>query len=75
VEKEEMRLANFFPELFHCSGFAVMGDATQGGRIFHGRILDYMKGIGLEGNAVVTVNQPDQGHAWVNLATPVSSAA
>ena len=68
LEKEEIRLANFFPELFHCSGFAVMGDATEGHRIYHGRILDYMKGIGLEANAVVTVNQPDDGrHAWVNV--------
>ncbi|MGV3531114.1 MAG: C45 family autoproteolytic acyltransferase/hydrolase, partial [Chthoniobacteraceae bacterium] len=67
LEKQEMRLANFFPELFHCSGFAVMGEATAGGRIYHGRILDYMKGIGLEANAVVTVNQPDQGYAWVNV--------
>jgi hypothetical protein len=67
VRREEMRLANFFPELFHCSGFALFGDATAGGRMFHGRILDYMKGAGLEQNAVVIVCQPDQGHAWVNV--------
>jgi len=64
---QEMRLANFFPEMFHCSGFALLGDATEGKRIYHGRILDYMKGIGLERNAVVTVYQPDEGHAWVNV--------
>jgi hypothetical protein len=68
VEKEEMRLANFFPELFHCSGFALYGKATQGGRMYHGRILDYMKGVGLEQSAVVMVFQPDQGNAWVNLS-------
>ena len=67
VEKEEARLANFFPELFHCSGFAVFGDATVGGRMYHGRILDYIKGLGLEQNAVVMVFQPDQGNAWVNV--------
>jgi hypothetical protein len=66
VARAEARLANFFPELFHCSGFAVFGDAAQG-RIFHGRVLDYMKGIGLEQNAVVIVHQPDQGHAWANV--------
>jgi hypothetical protein len=66
-EAEEIRLANFFPELFHCSGFALMGSATAGGRIFHGRILDYMKGIGLEKNATVIVAQPDEGYAWVNV--------
>jgi len=67
LDPQEIRLANFFPEMFHCSGFALLGSATQGGRIYHGRILDYMKGIGLERNAVVTVFQPDQGHAWVNI--------
>ena len=41
--------------------------ATVGGKMYHGRILDYLKGIGLEQNAVVMVFQPDQGHAWVNV--------
>ena len=68
VLREEARLANYFPELFHCSGFAVFGDAAVGGRIFHGRVLDYMKGIGLEQNATVIVHQPEQGHAWVNIS-------
>jgi len=53
--------------MFHCSGFALLGDATEGKRIYHGRILDYMKGIGLERNAVVTVYQPDERHSWVNV--------
>ena len=68
LHKEEVRLSNFFPELFHCSGFAVFGKATVGGKLYHGRILDYLKGIGLEQNAVVMVFQPDQGHAWVNVS-------
>jgi len=67
-EKEEIRLANFFPELFHCSGFALFGDATVGGKMYHGRILDYLKGVGLEQNAVVIVSQPDKGNAWVNVS-------
>jgi hypothetical protein len=67
LEREEVRLANFFPELFHCSGFALSGEATTGGRIYHGRILDYLRGQGLEQNAVVMIFQPDQGNAWVNL--------
>ena len=68
LDPEEVRLANFFPELFHCSGFALHGASTQGGHLFHGRILDYMVGVGLEPNAVVIVSQPDQGHAWVNIS-------
>ncbi len=67
-EKEEIRLANFFPELFHCSGFALMSSATEGGKMYHGRILDYLKGVGLEQNAVVIVSQPDRGNAWVNIS-------
>jgi outer membrane lipoprotein-sorting protein len=36
LERQEMRLANIFPELFHCSGFALFGKATVGGRVFQG---------------------------------------
>ncbi len=68
LDREEVRLANFFPELFHCSGFAVFGRATADGRMYHGRILDYLRGVGLEPNAVVIVHQPDYGHAWVNVS-------
>lgn len=67
LDREEIRLANYFPELFHCSGFAVFGEATHGGRMYHGRVLDYLKGIGLEQNATVIVHQPDEGNAWVNI--------
>jgi len=67
IARHEMRLANFFPELFHCSGFSVFGQATVDGRMYHGRVLDYLKGVGLEQNAVVMVFQPDVGHAWVNV--------
>jgi outer membrane lipoprotein-sorting protein len=67
LPREEVRLANFFPELFHCSGFAVFGKATADGRLYHGRVLDYMRGMGLEKAAVVMVFQPDKGNAWVNV--------
>ncbi|HXI73740.1 MAG TPA: C45 family peptidase [Verrucomicrobiae bacterium] len=68
VPQQEVRMANLFPELFHCSGFAMYGDATREGRLYHGRILDYFRGQGLEQNAVVIVSQPDYGHAWVNIS-------
>jgi isopenicillin-N N-acyltransferase-like protein len=67
LHRQEARLANFFPELFHCSGFALHGSATVDGRLYHGRILDYMRGAGLEENAVVAVCRPDWGNAWVNV--------
>ncbi len=66
LHPQESRLANFFPELFHCSGFALHGSAVAGGRLFHGRVLDYLKGMGLEQNAVVIVQRPEKGNAWVN---------
>lgn len=67
MDRQEARLANFFPELFHCSGFSLYGKATKDGHMYHGRVLDYLRGVGLEQNAVVMVYQPDYGHAWVNL--------
>jgi isopenicillin-N N-acyltransferase-like protein len=67
MDRQEARLANFFPELFHCSGFSLYGKATGDGHMYHGRVLDYLRGIGLEQNAVVMVYQPDYGNAWVNL--------
>ena len=67
LPKEEVRLANFFPEMFHCSGFAVFGKATKDGKLYHGRVLDYMRGMGLEQSAAVMVFQPDKGNAWVNV--------
>ncbi len=67
LHPREARLANFFPELFHCSGFALHGSATRDGRIYHGRILDYIRGAGLEDNAVVAVCRPAGGNAWVNV--------
>lgn len=68
VHRQESRLSNFFPELFHCSGFALLGKSTADGHVYHGRVLDYLRGVGLEQNAVVTVYQPSDGrHAWVNL--------
>ncbi|HXE55011.1 MAG TPA: C45 family peptidase, partial [Tepidisphaeraceae bacterium] len=66
MDHQEARLANFFPELFHCTGFSLFGKATSDGHMYHGRVLDYLRGVGLEQNAVVMIYQPDYGNAWVN---------
>ncbi len=55
MEPETMEVLNVFPELFHCSGFAVFGDATVGGKLYHGRVLDYMTTIGLQDAATTFV--------------------
>jgi len=62
------RHLSVFPEIFHCSGIAVRGKATVDGKIYHGRVLDYMTHIGLQNSAVVTLHRPDGGrHAWINV--------
>lgn len=67
VPLEDIQLANVFPELFHCSGFALFGEATGDGRLFHGRILDYMTDMGLQKFAVLIVQKPNGYHSFVNV--------
>jgi len=67
LPREDVRLANIFPELFHCSGFALMGRATVGGELFHGRVLDYMTQIGLQSRAVTFVCLPGGRNAFINV--------
>jgi hypothetical protein len=67
IAYEEMKLANIFPELFHCSGFAISGDATVGGKLFHGRILDYMTEIGLQKAQVDFITKKDGCRGYVNI--------
>ena len=56
-----------FPELFHCSGFAVFDSATKNGKLYHGRVLDYMTTIGLQDAATTFIIKPDKGHAFANI--------
>lgn len=65
---EDIRAANFIPELFHCSGFAIAGDATVDGTLYHGRVLDYGVDWGLQRHAVVIVAEPDGGIPFVNIS-------
>ena len=67
VDRDEMRLANFFPELFHCSGFAIANEATVGGKLFHGRVLDYMTEIGLQHAQVDIISRAPGKRAFVNV--------
>lgn len=67
IDREELLLANFFPELFHCSGFAVRNTATIDGKLYHGRVLDYMTNIGLQYIAVVAVYQQPGKITWANV--------
>ena len=58
---------NVFPELFHCSGFAVFGKATKDGKLYHGRVLDYMTTIGLQDSATTFIMKPNNTIAFANV--------
>ena len=63
----DIRAANFIPELFHCSGFALAKTATKDGNMLHGRVLDYAIDWGLQDHAVVIVYEPEGRLPWVNV--------
>jgi hypothetical protein len=50
--------ANFIPEMFHCSGFALLGDMTADGQVLHGRVLDYAVDWRLQEHAVLMIGEP-----------------
>lgn len=68
LDPNEAQMANFIPELFHCSGFAIMNEATQDGTLYHGRVLDYAIDWGLQDHAVIIVAEPTGGIPFVNVS-------
>lgn len=58
---------NVFPEMFHCSGFAVFDSATLDGKLYHGRVLDYMTTIGLQDCATTFVVSVDGKIPFANI--------
>ncbi|GAB5440366.1 MAG: hypothetical protein Fues2KO_07150 [Fuerstiella sp.] len=64
---ETLEVLNVFPELFHCSGFAVFDSATSDGTLYHGRVLDYMTTIGLQDAATTFIVKPAKHHAFANV--------
>jgi isopenicillin-N N-acyltransferase like protein len=67
LDVQDIVIANFIPELFHCSGFALSGSATKDGTLYHGRILDYGCDWRLQEHAVLTVVQPRGRIPFVNV--------
>lgn len=68
LEPAQIRRINSFPELFHCSGVALRGSATVGGRVLHARVLDYMRDVGLQNNAALIVYRPEGRNAWLSVS-------
>ena len=60
--------ANLIPELFHCSGFALLKEATAESKLYHGRILDYGVGIKLQDHAVLIIQEPQGKIPFVNVS-------
>jgi hypothetical protein len=67
MDVQDIVIANFIPELFHCSGFALSGSATKDGTLYHGRILDYGCDWRLQEHAVLTVAEPRNQIPFVNV--------
>ena len=67
VSQQLGRAANLFEEQFHCSGVAVRGKATVGGRVLHARVLDYICDAGFQECACVTVYMPEGRNTWMSL--------
>lgn len=68
VPLHEIYQVNIIPELFHCSGFALLKQTTADSTVFHGRILDYATDWRLQEHSVLIVQQPDKGNAFVNVS-------
>ena len=66
ITTAEGRQLNLFSEMFHCSGVAVRNSATIEGRLIHARVLDYMRDIGLQQDAVLMVFLPTGRYGWVS---------
>lgn len=60
--------ANLIPELFHCSGFALLKDATATGKLYHGRVLDYGVDWKLQEHAILIIQEPEDGIPFVNVS-------
>ena len=68
LDEQDARIGNFIPEMFHCSGFAIMNSATKDGTLYHGRVLDYAIDWKLQEHAVIIVAEPESGIPFVNVS-------
>lgn len=59
---------NLFPEMFHCSGIAVSGEASKNGELYHVRVLDYSLGKNLQSTSVLQIVEPENGLAFLNVS-------
>ncbi len=67
LDPDLVQAVNVFPEMFHCSGFALFGKATKDGKLYHGRVLDYMTTIGLQDAATTFIVAPEGMISFANV--------
>lgn len=60
-------LNTYYDAMFYCSGFAVFGDSTIDGHLYHGYNDDWSLPPENQSVGVVTVYEPDNGNAFVNV--------
>jgi hypothetical protein len=68
VPMKKIVALNLFPEMFHCSGIIVSGQASKNGELYHARVLDYSVGKNLQQTAVLQIVQPEKGIPFLNLS-------
>lgn len=68
VPFENILVLNLIPEMFHCVGITVKGDATKEGQLYHVRVLDYAFGMGLQDSAVIMIVEPEGKIPFLNIS-------
>lgn len=59
---------NLFPEMFHCSGITVCGEASKNGELYHVRVLDYSVGKNLQSTSALMIVEPENGIPYLNVS-------
>jgi hypothetical protein len=59
---QKTRFSRFFKGT-SCSNIAVFGKAAKDGKIYHLRVLDWIRLLGAQKNPLVIIHRPDMGHA------------
>ena len=68
MDAQKVFAANTIPELFHCSGFALLKEVTSVGTLLHGRVLDYGIDWKLQDHAVLIIAEPEGMIPFVNVS-------
>ncbi len=68
VPFQKILMMNLFPEMFHCIGIGVQGEATHDGSLYHVRVLDYGVGKNLQQTAVLLVVKPEGKHPYMTVS-------